>query len=456
MGSIGFRSSASVQSRSSASLFISYHSKQQTRHQSSWHPAKNPSLPCCADVAKMEIMLRSTIPFLVSFVCFHAFVLVLSAQSIDLPEITGVWEREVNTISVKSPNERVKKLALYGFDLHGVFDPVTDGADYQLELTPSGQRNLDVRLSRGGRDEIIYQTRIQASTPVESVARACDAVIEQITGDPGMLSGKLVFVSNRTGHRELFISDLFFQNIRRITNHASQTLSPHWSPDGKKIVYTSYFASGFPDLLQYEVASKQVTPLAQFEGTNTGGAYDPFGARMALILSPDEESELFVGNAQAKNLQRLTRNESLESSPSWSPRGNEIVFTSDRTGSPQLYRMNASGGDMERIPTNISRYCAEPDWNPLHKELIVFTAAKGGSFQLALHNTKKRETRWLTKGGGDNREPKWMNDGRHILFTQRTGSQHRLHIMDVNTGEIRKLHSESFGNAFEADFVYPE
>jgi len=43
-------------------------------------------------------------------------------------------------------------------------------------------------------------------------------------------------------------------------------------------------------------------------------------------------------------LTRLTRNDAIDTSPSWSPTGREISFTSDRSGSPQIYLMDAEGG----------------------------------------------------------------------------------------------------------------
>ena len=48
--------------------------------------------------------------------------------------------------------------------------------------------------------------------------------------------------------------------------------------------------------------------------------------------------------------------------------------------------MNVAGGVPERIITQVSSYCSEPSWNPLHANLIAFTAAISGGFQIAVHD----------------------------------------------------------------------
>ena len=70
-------------------------------------------------------------------------------------------------------------------------------------------------------------------------------------------------------------------------------------------------------------------------------------------------SDLYILNLNTRNLKRVAKTKALESSPSWSPDGKQLVVVSDSLGSPQLYLINASGGPMKRIKTNISRYCTE-------------------------------------------------------------------------------------------------
>jgi TolB protein len=219
------------------------------------------------------------------------------------------------------------------------------------------------------------------------------------------------------------------------------------------LLYTTYFKSGFPDIYKIDADSRRKTPIATFKGLNSGGAFSPDGRQIAMSLSGTGNSEIYVSDSLGKNIRRLTANKSLETSPSWSPDGRRLVYTSDAPGKPQLYEISSSGGSARRIPTNISSYCSEPVWNPVDENLIAFTAAVRGGFQIALYDAKKRSSEILT-GGASSLEPTWLRDGRHLVFTQRNGSIIRLMLLDTVTKEVSNLHAPSFGEASMASFVY--
>src|SRR5690606_8569897 len=119
---------------------------------------------------------------------------------------------------------------------------------------------------------------------------------------------------------------------------------------------------------------------------------------------------------------------------------------------PQIFMMNASGGEMRRIPTNISRYCAEPDWNPRFGNLIAFTAAMDRGFQVAVYDFETRQRRCVTQGRGDAVEPVWLNDERHLIFTARTSDSSNLVLLDTQTGRTTTLGNRNLGETSQADF----
>ena len=82
-------------------------------------------------------------------------------------------------------------------------------------------------------------------------------------------------------------------------------------------------------------------------------------AEAVLVLASDRASFItgevllvvFYGHRDdGSNLRRLTSSYSIESTPEWSPNGRQISFTSGRSGTPQIYVMDADGGDVHRIP----------------------------------------------------------------------------------------------------------
>lgn len=277
--------------------------------------------------------------------------------------------------------------------------------------------------------------------------------VNRTSGLRGWFAGKLAFVGERTGKTEIYTSDVFFGELVKWTSDGKQVIGPRWSPDGTRIIYTSYRTS-FPDIYQIEFASRRISLLASFKGTNSGGRLSPDGSRLAMVLSGEGNPEIYVGNAQARQLRRLTRSESVEASPAWSPDGSRLIFASGNP-TPQLYIMSANGGPMTRVSTNISRYCAEPDWSTAEPNKIVFTAAVGRGYQSAIHDLASGASKIVTTAPTDAVEPVWLADGRHILCTFRAANTRALYIVDTETGKATRLSPAAMGNAGNASYHAP-
>lgn len=407
--------------------------------------ALNPSL---ALYVKMAIRFFIFALFF-SLISGHA---PLSAQQVlDI----GVLEREAgDTVSIRilSPDNETLEIARRAFALHGGFRVVREGdAAVTANFIPRGDAvELELR-SRGN-----SATRtIRAGNLRESILLAGDRVVEAVFRTPGFFNSRLAFVGSPRGHSEVFTSDLLFSQVRAVTNDRSLVVSPRWSPDGRTLVYTSYHASGFPDIFTIDLTTGRRQPLATFRGTNAGASFSPDGREIAMALSGTGNSEIFVANSNGTNLRRLTNNRSLETSPSWSPDGTRLVFTSDSPGRPQLFEMSSRGGSMRRIPTNISGYCAEPVWNPRDENLIAFTAAVAGGFQVAVFDRRSGQSRFVSNVPGSGVEPYWLNDGRHLIFTERRGGTRRLMVLDSVSGRASPLHSSALGDASNASAHYP-
>ena len=357
-------------------------------------------------------------------------------------------------INVGSSDPDVSKLARRAFALHGgivVTEP--KDASFLVKIEATGDSSALLTLGSGQPYAEQMRRIISGRDLQNAVLRACDLVVEATFKSKGFFAGRLAFVCKQNGFSELYTSDLLFTRISPLTADRALINGPKWSPDGGSLLYTSYFKSGFPDIYKIDVDTRRKTPIATFKGLNSGGAFSPDGLQIAMSLSGTGNSEIYVSDSRGKNIRRLTANKSLETSPSWSPDGSRLVYTSDARGKPQLYEISSSGGTARRIPTNISSYCSEPVWNPVDENLIAFTAAVRGGFQIALYDAKKRSSELLTSGASS-LEPTWLRDGRHLVFTQRKGGVIRLMLLDTLTKEVSALHAPSFGEASMASYVY--
>lgn len=378
---------------------------------------------------------------------------VLNAQ-IDLGVLTRTGEGQV-ALAIESSDASIRTLARRAFGLHGGF-----------AVTIPAEAAFTVRIERadGGNTALLtvgsgapYQEQLRRTVPGKdlnnAVLRACDLVVEATLKSKGFFAGKLAFVGKQRGVSEIYMGDLLFTAVRSLTRDRALVTGPRWAPDGSRLLYTTYYKTGFPDIYSINLGTGRKEPIATFKGTNTGGNYSPDGRRIAMSLSGTGNSEIYIADSRGKNMRRLTTNKSLEASPSWSPDGRRLVYTSDALGKPQLYQISVNGGAPQRIQTDISRYCSEPAWNPVDPNKIAFTASIGGGFQIAVYDFKTRSSKQITSGASSV-EPAWLRDGRHLVFTKREGGRTRLMVVDSETGKVSALHQPGFGDASSASFAY--
>lgn len=381
-------------------------------------------------------------------------VLPVGAREIDIGPIEVTGGREEIPVAIVSEQAELRKAAERAFGAHGGYRVVGDrgNASFTFTFSATGNDAVNLDISSGSPPRSQFREDVTGTNQRNALFRAADLAVRKTSGQPGFFAGQLTFIADRTGSREVYQSDLFFGEVRQMTRDGAKCVGPRWSPDGSKILYTSYYRSGFPDIFQIDVTNRRRTPFVSVRGTNTGARYSPDGNRVAMILSGEGNPELYVSNRAGKQIRRLTRTSAVQASPSWSPDGSRLVFTSDRDGRPQLFTIAVSGGNMRRIPTNISGNCSEPDWNPRDANLVAFTAAVGGRFAIAVYDFSKRESRFLTEGSSDAVHPRWTNDGRHLIFTTRTASSSGLTLLDTHTGETTPLSGRGLGKASQADF----
>ena len=392
---------------------------------------------------------------------YSALLLILASSTeaspapIYLGELNRSGEGRL-AVTIDSSDANIEKLARRAFGLHGgyLLANSQDNAVFRISIEPAG--NSTVILAVGSGKPYTEQLRdtVTGTDLQNAVMRAGDLAVRATLHKKGFFAGKLAFVAKQEGISEIYISDLLFTRVRALTSERSLLTGPRWSPDGSRLLYTTYFKTGFPDIYMIDLGTGRKSPIATYKGTNTGAVFSPDGKQIVMSLSGSGNSEIYVCDSLGKNMRRLTSNKSLEASPCWSPDGTRIAFTSDELGKPQIYEVLSSGGSAKRIPTNISKYCTEPAWNPIDANQIAFTASVNGGFQIALYNYKNRKSEILT-GGASSVEPTWLCDGRHIVFTRRTKMGNTsLMLLDTKTKKVFPLHDTAFGDASSASFVY--
>jgi TolB protein len=262
-----------------------------------------------------------------------------------------------------------------------------------------------------------------------AVHQFTDELIETLTGQKGIALSKIGFVSDRTGHKEIYTCDYDGANVLQLTHDGAISVSPALSPDGRRLAYTGY-QSGYADIYLIELSSGSRNRIIKFPGTNSGAAFSPDGGHIACTLSKDGNPEIYVTGLSGDSPRRLTHSRGVESSPTWSPNGSEIIYSSDEKGSPQLYRISSSGGAGRFLSTGYG-YNTQPNWSPDGKR-VAFNVRSGGGFQIATMDLDSGVTRIAIQEGEN---PCWGPDSRHIVFARGSG----LYLFDAVTGKETRL-----------------
>ena len=281
-----------------------------------------------------------------------------------------------------------------------------------------------------------------------AVHRASDEVVRWVSGEPGMAASQIAFsmIAPGTTAKELYLVDSDGENLQRLTNHRNIALSPAWSPDGALLAFSSY-KTGLPRIYIRELAAgreRMIEPLKT--GDQMTPAFAPDGRTLAFAVTSGERSGIFTYNFERNCcLTLLTGGRWNDISPVYSPDGRSLAFNSNRLGTsiPQVYVMSASGGEPDLVsPYSFDRpgYFSAPDWSPSGGLVAFHGAIRRGTYHILVARIEDqgRRVRQLT-WEGNNEDPSWAPDGRHLVFKGERRWGKGLFVVDVATGNTRTV-----------------
>lgn len=272
------------------------------------------------------------------------------------------------------------------------------------------------------------------SRDVRAMAHAfADEIVLRYTGKRGVGHTSIAYVKARGGVKEIHVMDYDGHNSYQLTYDRIINLSPAWSPDATKIVFTSYRDRN-PDVYLIDLKARNSYRISGYIGLNTTPAFSPDGKTVALTLSKDGNPELYLMALKDRTLTRLTRNSGVDTSPTWSPSGRELAFVSDRSGSPQIYIIDREGVNLRRV-TYSGSYNTSPAWSP-EGDRLAYVSMVGGRGEIFTISPSGSNLRRLTYDGG-NEDPAWSPDGRYLAFSAARNGRKDIYLMRAD-GSGRK------------------
>jgi TolB protein len=287
-----------------------------------------------------------------------------------------------------------------------------------------------------------------SDTASEAAARVmahkfADEIIFRLGGGiQGIAETQIYFVSDRTGHKEIWAMDYDGSNQHQITHLGSIALSPRISPDGSRLAFSALTKTAW-EIMMYSLELNRAVSFARFNGTNLSPAWSADGSKLAFSSSRSGAPEIVVSDASGGNVQRLTTGKGPDVSPVWNRKtDSQIAFVSGRTGLPQIYTMGSDGTNQVRMTDQ--GYAVSPNWSP-NGQFLTFAWVRKygpgdpGALDIYLMDIASKQWVQLTHDGGKNDFPSWSPDGRHIVFQSNRSGTLQIWSMLADGSKVQQL-----------------
>ncbi len=277
--------------------------------------------------------------------------------------------------------------------------------------------------------------------------RVADMIYEKLTGEKGVFSTRIAYVTKAGNRFNLWVADSDGENAQSALASAEPIISPAWSANGRQLAYVS-FESRKPVVYVHDVATGGRRLIANFRGSNSAPAWAPDGRTLAVTLTRDGGSQLYTIAATGGEPRRLTQSGSIDTEPLYSADGRSIYFVSDRGGAPQIYRMAATGGEPQRV-TFTGTYNISPALSPDGKWL-AYISRISGAFKLQVMDLATGNVQSVTDTTADE-SPSFAPNGRLIIYATRQGGAEALMTTTLD-GKIKARLPGRGGDIREPDW----
>jgi TolB protein len=277
--------------------------------------------------------------------------------------------------------------------------------------------------------------------------RIADFIYEKLTGEKGVFSTRIAYVTKQGDRYNLWVADADGENAQSALASHAPIISPAWSHAGNQIAYVS-FESRKPVVYVHEVATGRRRLIANFRGSNSAPAWSPDDRTLAVTLSRDGGSQLYTIGAGGGEARRLTQSSGIDTEPTYSSDGQHIYFVSDRGGAPQIYRMPNAGGAPERVTFNGS-YNISPALSP-DGRWLAYISRINGAFKLQAMELASGTVHGLTDTTADE-SPSFAPNSRLIVYATRQNGREALMTTTLD-GKIKARLAGQGGDIREPDW----
>ncbi|MBX7174041.1 MAG: DPP IV N-terminal domain-containing protein [Pyrinomonadaceae bacterium] len=203
-----------------------------------------------------------------------------------------------------------------------------------------------------------------------------------------------------------------------------------WLPDGEYLSFTMISGSNpkdfQADIYTIKVDGSDLKKLTSEEKNEFGSNWLKDGKSFMFIAGVRGDfgnSDIYLAKRDGSKVVQISKTTGGYSTPSLSPDGEKILFTSSRDSKnprkPQIYLMNFDGTNITRLTTDSELAYYDPHWSPDGKTIVYYVEKGDNKDQIWTMNADGTNQTLLTNNIGHNFYPSWLPNGKKIVFTSK-------------------------------------
>lgn len=292
-------------------------------------------------------------------------------------------------------------------------------------------RSYGWNLTVEARDDF-WELRMDVDGPSQSHA----SVLAQRRIEPRVLW----FAGNRDGPSQLYRINENGTELKRMTRTSTTESQPALSPDGTEVAFVSNRSGHAQIFVMPANGSGPARLLVDGRPAVSEPAWSPDGRLLAYTGYENGVSQIMVLNLDSELSENRSHNGRHESSPSWCPDGNGLLFVmaDPKGGGSQIGWMSATGERRRHQLTHEEGWNNAPHMSP-DGSTVAFMGGQAGNPEIYLMNPKGGQRRRLTQDDAYDHAPRFSSDGKRLVFWSERNGGAELFTMEVDGGKLRRV-----------------
>jgi TolB protein len=252
--------------------------------------------------------------------------------------------------------------------------------------------------------------------------------------------GELVLEREVGGNLDLYVVPAGGGPERRLTDHPAEDGLARWTPDGRRIVFTS-MRTGHYQIWEVPAEGGEARRVRSNEATEYQADPSPDGRELAFLSNLDGPERLMVMDLATGAVRELVRHgqRTIFGNPHWSPDGTRITFSSNWRIGHHIYVVDARGGEPRRISAIASGGCEPRFSRDGRKVVYVNRGHQRPTSRLVERDPETGEERALVSWPALNYDPVYSPDGSELAFASDITGEFAVYRQRLSDGQAWRV-----------------